>query len=156
MKKQIHLKTADMADSHQMGLTYNLGRTHKIMLLKQSGIMKKFGLTARQSLIIAYLSTHKKDVVTQKTLEDALNLTNPTITVMVKSMMEKGLISRERMPDDARKYRLFLTDKAKLVEQASRKAAKDMDRSFYSGVSEEEMQVFEGVLGKIMRNLEMI
>lgn len=156
MKKQIHLKPADMADSHQMGLTYNLGRTHKIMLLKQSGIMKKFGLTARQSLIIAYLSTHKKDVVTQKTLEDALNLTNPTITVMVKSMMEKGLISRERMPDDARKYRLSLTDKAKQVEQASRKAAKDMDRAFYTGVSEEEMQVFEGVLGKIMRNLEMI
>jgi DNA-binding MarR family transcriptional regulator len=156
MKKQIHLKAADMAGSDHLGLTYNLGQAHKIMLLKQSGIMKKFGLTARQSLIIAYLSTHKKDIITQKTLEDALNLTNPTITVMIKSMMEKGLISRERMADDARKYRLFLTDKAKLVEQASRKAAKDMDRSFYSGVSEEEMQVFEGVLGKIMRNLELI
>lgn len=43
-----------------MGLTYNLGQAHKRMLLKQSSIMKKYGLTARQALIIAYLSTHKR------------------------------------------------------------------------------------------------
>lgn len=117
--------------------------------------MKKFGLTARQSLIIAYLSTHKKEVVTQKTLEDHLHLTNPTITVMVKSMIEKGLIRKERMPDDARKYRLFMTDKAKQVEQASQKASKDLDESFYEGIPESDMQVFKGVLSRIMKNLDM-
>ena len=115
MKRQIHLKPDDLKESDKLGLTYNLGQAHKMMLLRQSSIMKKFGLTARQSLIIAYLSTHKKEVVTQKTLEDHLHLTNPTITVMVKSMIEKGLIRKERMPDDARKYRLFMTDRAKQV-----------------------------------------
>ena len=68
MKRQIHLKPEDLNKSDKLGLTYNLGQAHKRMLLKQSGIMQKFGLTARQSLIIAYLSTHKKDLVTQKTL----------------------------------------------------------------------------------------
>ena len=57
MKRQIHLKPEDLKESDKLGLTYNLGQAHKKMLLKQSGIMKKFGLTARQSLIIAYLST---------------------------------------------------------------------------------------------------
>ena len=85
MKRQIHLKPEDLNKSDKLGLTYNLGQAHKRMLLKQSGIMQKFGLTARQSLIIAYLSTHKKDLVTQKTLEEHLHLTTPTITVMVKS-----------------------------------------------------------------------
>ena len=92
MKRQIHLKPEDLNKSDKLGLTYNLGQAHKRMLLKQSGIMQKFGLTARQSLIIAYLSTHKKDLVTQKTLEEHLHLTNPTITVMVKSMIDKGLV----------------------------------------------------------------
>ena len=155
MKRQIHLKPEDLKGSDKLGLTYNLGQAHKMMLLRQSGIMKKFGLTARQALIIAYLSTHKKEVVTQKTLEDHLHLTNPTITVMVKSMIEKGLIRKERMPDDARKYRLFMTEKAKQVEQASQKASKDLDESFYEGIPESDMQVFKGVLSRIMKNLDM-
>ena len=107
MKKQIHLHPDDLKKSDQMGLTYNLGQAHKRMLLKQSSIMKKYGLTARQALIIAYLSTHKKEVVTQKVLEDHLHLTNPTITVMVRTMIKKGLIRKERVEEDARKYRLF-------------------------------------------------
>ena len=156
MKKQIHLRAEDLNNSDKLGLTYNLGQVHKRMLLRQSGIMKKFGLTARQSLIIAYLSTHKKDVVTQKTLEEHLHLTNPTITVMVKSMIDKGLVRKERVPEDARKYRLFLTEKAKQVEQASSQAAKDLDKTFYEGVSENDMRIFKGVLGQIMRNLDMI
>lgn len=155
MKRQIRLKPEDLKESDKLGLTYNLGQAHKKMLLKQSGIMKKFGLTARQSLIIAYLSTHKKDVVTQKTLEEHLHLTNPTITVMVKSMIEKGLVRKERVPDDARKYRLFLTDKAKQVEQASREASRDLDESFYEGISENDMQIFKGVLRRIMKNIDM-
>lgn len=89
MKKQIHLHPDDLKKSDQMGLTYNLGQAHKRMLLKQSSIMKKYGLTARQALIIAYLSTHKKEVVTQKVLEDHLHLTNPTITVMVRTMIKR-------------------------------------------------------------------
>ena len=45
MKRQIHLKPEDLNKSDKLGLTYNLGQAHKRMLLKQSGIMQKFGLT---------------------------------------------------------------------------------------------------------------
>ena len=76
--------------------------------------------------------------------------------IMQKSMIDKGLVRKERMPEDARKYRLFLTEKAKQVEQASRQAAKDLDKTFYEGVSESDMRIFKGVLGQIMRNLDMI
>ena len=151
MKKQIHLHPDDLKKSDQMGLTYNLGQAHK-----QSSIMKKYGLTARQALIIAYLSTHKKEVVTQKVLEDHLHLTNPTITVMVRTMIKKGLIRKERVEEDARKYRLFLTDRAKEVEEVSRKEAIALDRRFYQGVSDTDMKIFQGVLGKILKNLDTV
>ena len=141
MKKQIHLHPDDLKKSDQMG------QAHKRMLLKQSSIMKKYGLTARQALIIAYLSTHKKEVVTQKVLEDHLHLTNPTITVMVRTMIKKGLIRKERVEEDARKYRLFLTDRAKEVEEVSRREAIDLDRRFYQGVSDTDMKIFQGGLG---------
>ena len=45
MKKQIHLRAEDLNNSDKLGLTYNLGQVHKRMLLRQSGIMKKFGLS---------------------------------------------------------------------------------------------------------------
>lgn len=155
MKKQIHLHPKDLEKSDQMGLTYNMGRAHKRMLLKQTNIMKKYGLTARQALIIAYLSTHKKEVVTQKVLEDHLHLTNPTITVMIKTMIKKGLIRKERLPEDARKYRLFLTDRAREVEEVSHKEAVALDQRFYAGVSDTDMKIFQGVLNKILKNLDM-
>ena len=129
MKKQIHLHPDDLKKSDQMGLTYNLGQAHKRMLLKQSSIMKKYGLTARQALIIAYL---------------------------VRTMIKKGLIRKERVEEDARKYRLFLTDRAKEVEEVSRREAIDLDRRFYQGVSDTDMKIFQGVLGKILKNLDTV
>lgn len=156
MRKQIHLHPKDLEKSEQMGLTYNLGQAHKRMLLKQSTIMKKYGLTARQALIIAYLSTHPNEVVTQKVLENHLNLTNPTITVMIKTMTKKGLIRRERIEEDGRKYRLFLTDRAKEVEQVSRRESLNLDKVFYRGVSAADMKIFQCVLGKILKNLDTV
>ncbi len=156
MKKQIHLHPDDLKKSDQMGLTYNLGQAHKRMLLKQSSIMKKYGLTARQALIIAYLSTHKKEVVTQKVLEDHLHLTNPTITVMVRTMIKKGLIRKERVEEDARKYRLFLTDRAKEVEEVSRKEAIALDRRYLPGRIGYGYENFPGCSGKILKNLDTV
>lgn len=156
MRKKTHLTAKDLANTDEFGLTYNLGQAHKKMLLKQSGIMKRFGLTARQALIIAYLATHTGTTVTQKTLEDHLHLTNPTITVMIRSMIKKGLIHKERVPEDGRKYRLLLTDKARQVEEKSQAAARELDERFYQGVSEKDLKTFQGVLGQILKNLDMV
>ena len=41
------------------------------------------------------------------------------------------------------------------MEQASQKASKDLDESFYEGIPESDMQVFKGVLSRIMKNLDM-
>lgn len=70
---------------------------------------------------------------------------------MVRTMIKKGLIRKERVEEDARKYRLFLTDRAKEVEEVSRREAIDLDRRFYQGVSDTDMKIFQGVLGKILK-----
>ena len=134
MKRQIHLKPEDLKESDKLGLTYNLGQAHKMMLLRQSGIMKKFGLTARQSLIIAYLSTHKKEVVTQKTLEDHLHLTNPTITVMVKSMIEKGMIRKEVPAVHDRKGKTGGTGQPESIQGSGRIFLRRHSGKRYAGV----------------------
>ena len=67
---------------------------------------------------------------------------------MVRTMIKKGLIRKERVEEDARKYRLFLTDRAKEVEEVSRREAIALDRRFYQGVSDTDMKIFQGVLGK--------
>ena len=58
----------------------------------QTKILKKYDLTPRQSLVLAYLRNHPEDKITQKTLEDKMHLSNPTVTVIVQSMIGKGLI----------------------------------------------------------------
>ena len=56
MKRQIHLKPEDLKGSDKLGLTYNLGQAHKMMLLRQSGIMKKFGLKTGGLDLLLYLN----------------------------------------------------------------------------------------------------
>ena len=59
------------------------------------------------------------------------------------------------MPDLTLDRLRVMTEKAKQVEQASQKASKDLDESFYEGIPESDMQVFKGVLSRIMKNLDM-
>ena len=70
-------------------------------------------------------------------------------------MIKKGLIRKERLPEDARKYRLCLTDRAREVEEVSHKEAVALDQRFYAGVSDTDMKIFQGVLNKILKNLDM-
>ena len=75
---------------------------------------------------------------------------------MIKTMTKKGLIRRERIEEDGRKYRLFLTDRAKEVEQVSRRESLNLDKVFYRGVSAADMKIFQCVLGKILKNLDTV
>ncbi len=65
---------------------------------------------------------------------------------MVKSMIDNGLIRKERVPEDARKYRLYMTEKAKRSKRQACRLPKTLDQSFYEGVLESDLKVFKGVL----------
>ena len=54
--------------------------------------LRTLGITASQCVVLDYLFTSRKEHVTQRDIEKALNLRNPTVTGLMKRLDEKGFI----------------------------------------------------------------
>lgn len=147
------LKAADFLQNESSILCFMMGNIRNEMKNQAARILSKYDITLRQCLVIAYLTRHPDEVVTQKTLETHMSLSNPTVTVLIQNMVRKGLVTREKVPGDSRKNNLRLTAKAiKLREEYSDELAA-MQAQFYNGITEEEKDFLMVIFQKLEKNL---
>ena len=118
MEKTPFLNPADFLEDETFLISFNIALICQRICDVQTRILKKYDLTPRQSLVLAYLRNHADDKVTQKVLEDKMHLSNPTVTVIIQSMIGKGLIVKEKDTEDRRKYILHVTEKGKMHSAA--------------------------------------
>ncbi|GAA0071007.1 MarR family transcriptional regulator [Clostridium sardiniense] len=113
--------------------------------------ISSLGLYTSQWRIMLYL--HEKKQCTQVELSHKLCVEAPTVTRTLTRMKTMGLISRKEGQDKREKL-IELTEKAyemypRLYEESNSvelKALKDIDK--------EELEIFDKVLEKMMKNLE--
>lgn len=118
MEKTPFLNPADFLEDETFLISFNIALICQRICDVQTRILKKYDLTPRQSLVLAYLRNHADEKVTQKVLEDKMHLSNPTVTVIIQSMIGKGLIVKEKDTEDRRKYILHVTEKGKMHSAA--------------------------------------
>ncbi len=147
------LKATDFLSNDEPLLSFMLGNIRNEMTNQCARELSAYGLTLRNVLVMAYLDKHKGELVTQKTLEDHMHLSNPTVTVLIQNMEKKGLVKRTRVPEDGRKYSLELTEKAHEIGSACREKFIAREQQFYRGVTEEEKQQLFSIFAKIEKNL---
>ena len=68
-------------------------------------------------------------------------------------MEKNGLITRQSVPYDARLKKIVLTDKAVEIQNFVNKNLDEFEEGISRGISNEELEVFFGVLEKIRENL---
>jgi MarR family transcriptional regulator, organic hydroperoxide resistance regulator len=154
MSTNSFLKAEEFLKNEEFLISFNIALVCQRMHDEQAKILKRFDLTPRQALVLAYIINHPNDNVTPKVLEAHMRLSNPTVTVIIQSMTKKGLIRREKDPNDRRKYRLHPTEKALRMAELSRNSSLKADKAFYAGVTREEIEALRSILTKIMHNLE--
>ena len=112
-------------------------------------------LTGQQMHILGYIDFFNKKgkPVFQRDIENELNVRPPTATSMIKTMVEKGYITRESVPNDARLKKLVLTQKAIEVREKAHKMIIDTEQCMSEGITEEEKEVFFRVMDKMKNNL---
>ena len=74
--------------------------------------LRTLGITASQCAVLDYLFTSSKEEVTQRDIEKALSLKNPTVTGLLKRLDEKGFILSVPSNKDKRCNNIYLTEKA--------------------------------------------
>lgn len=95
---------------------------------------------------------YQNDLVTQDHLAKSVHVDKGSTAKVVKSLLEQGYITRTINPDDKRAKLISLTDKAWELEKEITPVFKNWDNMIKSNISEEEFEIFYGVLHKMIDN----
>ena len=81
-------------------------------------------------------------------------LATTTLTSMLDRMETADLIYRDRGDKDRRKIRIFLTEKAKGLEEDYNAVSEEMSSIYYKGFSDQEIEQMESYLARVLKNVE--
>lgn len=113
--------------------------------------VKFAGLTPRQFTILKTVA--KYEGLNQTDLVDRTGVDRSTLADIVRRMLNKGLISRKRMTNDARAYAVYVTDKGRQILNEAAPAAADADKKILSALSEEQREIFLDTLSQIVETI---
>lgn len=77
-----------------------------------------------------------------------------SLTRMLKSMEERGLIYKEQDPNDGRSVRIYLTDMGKEKREVARLTVKRFDKVVKETVAPEKIAIFIEVISDILELIE--
>lgn len=96
----------------------------------------------------------QEDGVPIAALVQKTGLAKNTLTAMLGRMESAGLIFRSTAPADRRQVLVTLTDKARSLEGKYEEVSQEMNRLFYQGLSQSDADMLDGLLDRVLENLE--
>lgn len=132
-------------------LALEMARTSTAFRYKLEKKMVKSGIHGGQMFVL--LELWKKDGLRQIDLAARLGVSPPTINKMISSMVKEKLVVNEKLEDDARSTRIFLTPKANLLRGAIDEQWEDLETICRSAITEPERPMLIHMLARIRAKL---
>lgn len=129
---------------------HNVNQLARSFTKKLNEKISPIGLYSSQWGIVLYL--HKKKRCTQIELCKYLEVEAPTITRTLARMEDMGIVIRTEGKDKREKH-IELTEKAYEEFPVWYEAATSVELEAIRNISQEELDIFNNVLGKMMMNL---
>ena len=134
--------------------------SHQVHLMVQKEA-KRCGIEfmgGPQGQVLRFLGwrEHEQELTLIKDIEQELNITKSVASNLVKRMVQNGLVELETSPSDKRAKFVHLTEKSRSQMKQVKSFFDRIDRSLLDGISEENLLIFEEVLGKLQANVEKI
>ena len=133
---------------------------HQIHLMVQKEA-KRCGIEfmgGPQGQVVRFLDNREKnqDLVLIKDIEQELNITKSVASNLVKRMVQNGLVELEVSPSDKRAKFVRLTDKARSQMKQVKAFFERIDKQLMEDIDEDELLIFEKVLGQLQENIKGI
>lgn len=119
-------------------------------MYNQKAVMEDF----TTSIGFVLININSKEGTPATKIAPLMGLEARSLTRMLKSMEEKGLIYRVPDPIDKRSVRIFLTSEGKRKKEISVQTIKEFNLMVRELVSEEDLQTFFSVFQKINQVIE--
>ena len=117
----------------------------------------RFNLTATQEKVLWIIfrwQDNGKDIF-QKDIEKELDLSNPTVTGIVKRLEEKEMITRIPSSQDARYKSLTLTDKGLgIIHECMDFGVNYIEKKLTKNMTEDELNTLRTLLNKVINNMD--
>lgn len=117
-------------------------------LLKENGIEE---INPAQGRILFVL--WREDNISIKKLSERTSLGQSTLTSMLDRLEKTGYICRVQSPEDRRKILIRRTEKDKQLQAIYDKVSREMTELFYEDFSDDEIEIFETCLKRILVTL---
>ncbi len=115
--------------------------------------LRTLGITSSQCAVLDYLFVSSKEEVTQRDIEKALSLKNPTVTGLLKRLDEKGFILSVPSNKDRRCNNIYLTEKAYDIRRRMELDRKKLDKMLTLGMNKKEIEALEKMLSRVLYNI---
>ena len=109
-------------------------------------------LTLSQVRVLEYVSD-RGGRVTQKSIEDYLDVTHPTVVGIVSRMEKKGYLLCYADQEDKRNKIVELTEKAVQISREMQNEIAGKEKELLQGLTEEEVKSLQRMLNIIYKNL---
>ena len=134
--------------------------SHQIHLMVQREA-KRCGIEfmgGPQGQVLRFLDSRgeNQDLVLIKDIEQELNISKSVASNLVKRMVQNGLVVLEASPVDKRAKFVRLTDKARSQMKQVKAFFERIDKQLMEDIDEDELLIFEKVLGQLQVNIKGI
>lgn len=106
------------------------------------------------SIGFVLLNIHSEDGTPATKIAPMMGLESRSLTRMLKSMEEKGLIFKKPDPDDKRSVRIFLTDVGMKKKEVSRITVLKFNEEVYSTIDPKKLKAFFEVINDIQKIID--
>lgn len=132
-----------------------LGRRLGLIAKKYIGIMYKrlSYLDIGPHLMVIVLIHKTGSTLTQQELADLCSMDKTNMLRTIDILQGKGLVKRERKPDDRRAYIINLTQKGEKIIPIIKKSFTALNKKATEGLSDRQMSSFYKTLDKITDNI---
>lgn len=137
-------------------IAYEMRKVQNLMTKSLSKIGKDDKaekLSMVQVWILEYLYDNIGQDIFQKDIEIKFDITAPTATKMIESLVKRGFLVRESVLYDARLKKILLTEKATKGHEEFLNRIKIFNDKLVKGITVKEQEEFIRILKKLENNL---
>ncbi len=116
------------------------------------GRVSKLGFHHSQHRMLMHLAQYEH-IPAQKDLAVAKGISPAAVTTTLKRLEKEGYIARATTDEDNRRNEIRITEAGRAAVDQSRAFFNAVDKNMFEGISEEELQVFTEILGRMRENL---
>ncbi len=115
-------------------------------------LLAEVGLHVGQEMVLIEL--WENDGLRGGELAARLGVEPPTVTKMLRRLENCGLVERRPDPNDARSFRVHLTDEGRSLEEPVARCWEKVEEKTFAGMSVEERRTLHRLLTKVRANVD--